>query len=100
MNSVRRATDIPKAVKDRVYERDGGRCIFCGRPGMPNAHFISRAQLGKGIEENIVTACFECHRRMDQFVDRKEYLEAAEEYLRGIYPHWNMEALIYKKGDK
>ncbi|WP_348688257.1 hypothetical protein [uncultured Dubosiella sp.] len=24
------ATDIPKEVKDAVWERDGGRCIFAG----------------------------------------------------------------------
>lgn len=95
-----KATDIPKAVKDRVYERDGGCCVFCGRPGLPNAHYISRAHGGLGIEENILTACPDCHRRLDQSTDRKRYLAAAEAYLRRVYQgSWDIERLIYKKGE-
>lgn len=38
------ATDIPKSVKQAVYERDGGLCIICGKNGQPNAHYIKRSQ--------------------------------------------------------
>ena len=62
-----KATDIPKAVKDKVWQRDHERCIYCGSHcAMPNAHYISREKSGKGIEENIVTLCFKCHRVFDQ----------------------------------
>ena len=95
-----KATDIPKAVKEKVFERDNGCCVFCGRPGLPNAHYISRAHGGLGIEENILTACPECHRRMDNSTDRKTYLEAAEAYLRRVYQgSWDATRLIYKKGE-
>ena len=57
-----KACDISKKVKDRVWERDGGRCIICGSPyAMPNSHYIRRSQGGLGIEENIVTMCLCCH---------------------------------------
>ena len=86
------------SVKKEVYRRDNGRCIFCGRPGLPNAHYISRAHGGLGISENIVTACLDCHRRMDQSPGRKIYLAAAKAYLRGFYEVWDEDDLIYRKG--
>ena len=63
-----RATDIPKKVKDKVWERDHERCIYCGsRYAMPNAHaLLSRAQGGLGIEQNIVTLCLTCHSVYDK----------------------------------
>ena len=39
MHKMTKATSIPKSVKEAVYERDGGRCILCGRNnGEPVAH--------------------------------------------------------------
>ena len=37
-------TDIPKEVKEIVFKRDNGKCILCGKDGLPNAHFIRRSQ--------------------------------------------------------
>ena len=60
------ACDIPPAVKAKVWERDGGRCILCLSPeASPNAHYISRAHGGLGIPENIVTLCRRCHEQYD-----------------------------------
>ena len=94
-----RATDIPQKVKREVYERDGGRCIFCGRQGAPNAHYIPRSHGGLGVEKNIVTACAECHDKMDNSPERWLYLSAAECYLRTVYEHWSEDELKYRKGD-
>ena len=80
-----KACAITKAVKIKVYERDNGLCIFCGRPGLPEAHVISRAHGGLGIEQNIVTACRVCHDRMDNSTERKVYVEYANRYLERIY---------------
>ena len=93
-----KACDIPKKVKDIVWARDNGRCIFCGSPfAMPNAHVIPRSKGGLGVEKNIVTACMECHHRMDQSKERKNYLRIAKDYLEEIYEDWNEEELIYRK---
>lgn len=96
-----KATDIPKKVKDAVYERDNGCCIICGKRGMPNAHFISRQRGGLGIEENICTLCAECHYQYD-FGDKKTQESiryALKEYLTEHYPSFNEQNLIYKRWD-
>ena len=91
-----KALEIPMKVKERVYERDG-YCIWCGRPGIPNAHFIARSQGGLGIEENILTLCPECHRKYDQSTRRQMMKKYFREYLQTKYPDWKEENLIYKK---
>ena len=39
---------------------------------MPNAHYISRAHGGLGIEENIVTLCLDCHNNYDNGRSKQE----------------------------
>lgn len=94
-----KATDIPLRVKRHVYERDGGRCIFCGGFGAPNAHYISRAHGGLGVERNIVTACTRCHDEMDNGKQGERYKQIAKVYLMSRYVNWNKDELIYKKGE-
>ncbi|MEF2640778.1 MAG: hypothetical protein U0O04_00005 [Clostridia bacterium] len=41
-----KATEIPKEVKLKVWERDGHKCILCGKLvpwNLANAHFIPRS---------------------------------------------------------
>lgn len=93
-----KACDIPKKVKDRVWERDNHQCIICGNhQAMPNSHYIRRSQGGLGIEENIVTMCQRCHMMYDQGSDRRAIEAYTERYLKSLYPEWNREKLIYKK---
>jgi 5-methylcytosine-specific restriction endonuclease McrA len=94
-----RATDIPKKVKEKVYERDNGCCILCGRPGNPWCHFISRQKGGLGIEQNIVTLCNDCHREYDESggAMHQTMRIAIKEYLVEHYPNLNEKDLVYKK---
>lgn len=94
-----KALDISPKVKETVYERDGGRCVLCGRPGFPNAHFIPRSQGGLGIEKNVVTLCIDCHNRYDNGPYRAATEAELEDYFRSCYPDWNREKLIYRKED-
>ena len=50
-----------------------------------------------GIEENIFTACNECHMAHDEGANQLEMQEKAREYLASKYPNWNIEDLIYNK---
>lgn len=99
MSKVKNATSISKKVKDRVFERDGGMCVLCGRRGLPEAHYIPRSHLGLGIEENIVTLCRECHDRLDHSPDRKKLLLMVKHYLMSQYDEWDESKLIYRRFD-
>lgn len=88
---------IPSSVKKKVEERDGHACVFCGRSGRGEAHFISRAQGGLGVEENLLTVCRACHDKLDNSPERGKMLGIAETYLKGFYPYWSRELLIYEK---
>jgi 5-methylcytosine-specific restriction endonuclease McrA len=93
--------EIPQKVKEAVYERDDHRCIYCNKI-VPKrcacCHFIPRSAGGLGIEENIFTACEDCHREQDNGKDSKEYDKKAKKYLKSIYgAKWKIENLIYKK---
>lgn len=93
-----KALDIPKSVKDKVWERDRHSCIVCGSTNaMPNAHYISRAKSGLGIPENIVTLCQKCHHDFDNTVKRKELRGYIRSYLDIHYPDFSDEKRIYKK---
>lgn len=93
--------EIPKKVKEAVWKRDKHKCIFCGKQVdvfYANAHFIPRSAGGLGIEENIFTACENCHREQDNGKNIKEYDKKVERHLKRIYgKNWDKSKLIYKK---
>lgn len=95
-----KATEISKSVKEIVWERDKHSCIYCGcyvSVEYANSHFIKRGQLGLGIEENIVTACYNCHYNYDfKDFDKQMYIYTRN-YLKNLYNGWNEDILVYKK---
>ena len=97
MHKMTKATSIPTEVKKKVYIRDGGRCIVCGEPGAPNAHYIRRSQGGLGIVENIVTLCPKCHHDFDNGFRRREIGDWISEYLDKFYPDFPDEKRVYSK---
>lgn len=100
MHKMTKATAIPTAVKEAVYARDRGTCVICGSfHGIPCAHVVRRSRGGKGIEQNIVTLCPACHRAFDEGKNRDAYEARIIAYLKGFYPGWNREDMIYRKGD-
>lgn len=107
MRKDTRARDFDRKAKTAISQRDSVDgwpcCVYCGRPApaelaYSNAHYISRAQGGLGIPENGLTLCPECHRKYDQSAARDGMRAFFREYLSGIYPGWNEENLIYRKG--
>lgn len=94
-----KACDISPSVKRAVWWRDRGRCILCGdKAAMPNAHFISRAEGGLGVEENIITLCRACHAEYDQSTHRQAIREEIRQYLMSKYgAEWKEEKLYFKR---
>lgn len=96
-----KAKEIPQKVKKVVYERDKQRCIFCGKIvplRCACCHFIPKSAGGLGVEENIFTACDDCHREQDNGLNTKEFDKRAKRHLKSIYgAKWKIENLIYKK---
>ncbi len=100
VHKLTKALAISTEVKQAVAERDSIDgflcCVWCGRAGLPEAHYIPRSHLGLGIEQNILTLCRKCHRDFDgaKREEMKPYLKA---YLESKYPNWNERDLVYKK---
>ena len=92
-----KACEITPQVREAVEKRDNHSCIFCGRYGRGEAHYINRSQGGLGIEENIVTVCRECHRQMDNGLNIQIYRDKAEQYLKSKYPEWDKSKLVFNK---
>lgn len=108
MRKDTRARDFSRRAKMAIALRDSIAgwpcCIFCGLPAparnslaWSNAHFISRAQGGLGIEENGLSLCPDCHRRYDQSTKREEMRCFFREYLKEHYVDWDEEKLVYRK---
>ena len=97
MHKRTKACAIPMEVKKRVFERDKERCIFCGRPGEPVAHIIPRSRGGLGVEQNIITACRECHQAMDNGTYRDAFLNDAIRYIEKVYGEFDREKVTYRK---
>ena len=93
-----KACEIKPKVREAVEDRDGHCCIFCGKAGRGEAHFIARSHGGLGIEQNLLTVCRSCHHEMDNGKNRAMYIKVAEQYLKDHYKNWNISDLIYHKG--
>ena len=53
--------------------------------------------MGKGIEENVVTLCYQCHYDFDNGSKRKEYGRIIKDYLDMYYPGFPDEKRRYHK---
>ena len=97
-----KALAISQNTKRIVYDRDEGLCVVCGRPGLPEAHYIPRSKGGLGIEQNIVTMCRDCHRMMDQGngVTMEKLHSIVRNHLSSHYEGWSEDDLVYKKGEE
>lgn len=107
MKDRTKALAIPRKVKEAVARRDScdGHpcCILCGKPAptsaplaFSNAHYISRAQGGLGIERNILTLCPPCHQLFDG-AGREEVRPILVRYLKACYEDWTESEVTYQK---
>jgi hypothetical protein len=73
----------------RILERDGGHCVWCGRPlllgdrELTFEHVVPRLKGGPAWAENEVPACSRCNRRRGHMAP-SAYLEDCD--ARGLEP--------------
>lgn len=81
--------------RDRVFERDDYRCVYCGQrldaDELSVDHLEPRVRGGDLSPGNLVTACKACntlkgHRRLGEFL--RENVEARENFLRYATHLW------------
>lgn len=59
---VIRRRNIPKKIKEKVFERDEGKCVECSADNNLHYHHIKRyASGGKDTVENLMLLCARCH---------------------------------------
>lgn len=101
MKRETKSTAIPASVRLAVWLRDGQECVLCGRP-VPvecgNAHIVRRSQGGRGIEQNLFTACPRCHKDHDEGQNAKILQLQIIKYITALYPGWSRESVTYHKG--
>jgi 5-methylcytosine-specific restriction endonuclease McrA len=83
--------NIDAAVTAKVYERDGFKCRYCGRSGIPLTvdHLVLFEERGPATEENLVTACRKCNKRRGR-MQYKDWLDSDyyKNVSKGLDAHW------------
>lgn len=77
----RGTTESPKSIRERIWERDGGRCQICGidleaYPQLVTlGHLVDRACGGSDSDLNLEIECEQCNRAL------KPHHSSLEEYF-------------------
>jgi 5-methylcytosine-specific restriction endonuclease McrA len=53
----------PRYSKKRLFERDNGKCAYCGKDATTVDHVIPRSKGGLTTWENTVASCLKCNRK-------------------------------------
>ncbi|MGE5733963.1 MAG: HNH endonuclease [Acidobacteriota bacterium] len=73
---VRWESDSYRQLCREILQRDGWRCQNCGsRENLQVHHKEFRSHLGQNDEQNLITLCLSCHRRVHGQSTNVESLE-------------------------
>jgi len=62
---IRLEADAYRRLHREILERDGWRCQVCGSlRGLEVHHVQLRSQAGEDTDDNLITLCSACHRRI------------------------------------
>ena len=55
------------SIRKLVYQRDGNRCVMCGKRGKLHCHHIVPVKISKDNSlSNLVSVCNKCHRKLEE----------------------------------
>lgn len=86
--------NITRALRAKVYRRDGYRCALCDDTrGLQIHHVVHRSQGGADVEHNLICLCWKCHAvahgtampEYPDYMDTAELNQACVEYLADLY---------------
>lgn len=112
MKKSAKARQFSDKTRKIIFMRDN-RCLFC-RIGyhteeidefqqsiMDVMHIVNKSQGGLGIPENGVLGCRYHHSLLDNGNKglREEMQQIIERYMKSLYPDWDRQQLVYKKGN-
>lgn len=111
MKKRTRKLQFSRKEKEKVFNRDNGRCIFCKKGGFTMCeddfqheikdimHYVPKSAGGLGIEQNGAVGCRYHHTLLDNGSRgmRKQMLVYFEKYLKSQYSDWKKEELVFKK---
>jgi len=55
-----------RRTRKRIFERDGGHCVYCGAPAEVVDHVLNRARGGSDDDSNLVACCRPCNEKKRQ----------------------------------
>lgn len=54
--------NLTKALRKKIYRRDGFRCALCDSTnGLQIHHIVHRSHGGTNLPANLITLCWKCH---------------------------------------
>lgn len=87
----RERNNFSKAVMRQIYERDSGLCQLCYRQGNEVHHVKFKSQGGRGVAENGILLCHQCHTKVHRDYELAEQLRQrkvnkyGEDYYKDDY---------------
>ncbi|KEO84586.1 HNH endonuclease [Tumebacillus flagellatus] len=80
--------DFNPAVRAHIRERDGERCVLCGRPGREVHHILPRAQGGLGTADNGICLDGPCHHQAHRQPQVQKQLQRFRERI--LLPYYGL----------
>jgi len=67
---------VSKSARRSVFERDGFKCLKCGREdNLTIDHILPRCKGGKNKQSNLQTLCYKCNcNKSDDIIDYRKVL--------------------------
>lgn len=85
-------------TRHNVYERDGGKCVYCGEQVSLNKftydHVIPKSRGGKTNWQNIVVSCLKCNSKKDNKTPEEAHMKIRQKPFAPIFADNYIDSVI------